>query len=312
MDIAEVMQRMGGVATHGQLKAAVGRRRLDDALQAARIHRVARGRYVLPTAEAARVAAHRLTAVAGLRSAAASYEWSLKWQPTVPELIVPRGRKVPEDARSSARIRWQRLAPGDVDGWRTTPLRTVLDCATTLPFDEALAVADSALRSGLVTSAELMRAANALPGRGRDAAFDVAWFASERPANAFESVIRAISTEVPGLRLDPQRRIRVAGRRIRPDLVDPELRIVVEGDSHEFHTSPSVIDGDCWRYDELVLDGWLVIRVSWPQAMFKSAWVQSVLARAALRQDGLHGTDYVRIRGCGRRPTTIGRTGPRP
>jgi hypothetical protein len=311
MDITEIMRRRGGVATHRELKAAVGRRALDDALLAGRIHRVARGRYVLPTAEAARVAAHRHTAVAGLRSAAASYQWSLKWQPPVPELIVPRGRKVQPDARSSARIRWQRLDPGDVDGWRTTPLRTVLDCAMALPFDEALAVADSALRSGLVTSFELMRAAQALPGRGRDAAFDVAWFASDRPANAFESVIRAISTDVPGMRLEPQRRIRVAGRRIRPDLVDAELRIVVEGDSHEFHTSPAAIDGDCWRYDELVLDGWLVMRVSWPQAMFKPEWVQSVLARAAVRQDAALGTDYVRIRGCGRRPTTIGRTGLR-
>jgi hypothetical protein len=304
------MQRMGGVATHGQLKAAVGRPALDEALMAGRIHRVARGRYVLPTAEAARVAAHRLTAVAGLTSAAASYEWSLKWQPRRPELIVPRGRKVTAEAQASARIRWQRLPRGDVAGWRTTPLRTVLDCTTTLPFDEALAVADSALRSGLVTPVELMRAANALPGRGRDAAFDVAWFASDRPANAFESVIRAISTTVPGLRLAPQHRIRVAGRRIRPDLVDRELRIVVEGDSHEFHTAPAAIDADCWRYDELVLDGWLVIRVSWPQAMFKPAWVHSVLTRAAVRQDALLGTDYVRLRGCGRRPTTVGLTRP--
>ncbi|GAA2163469.1 hypothetical protein FHX52_2050 [Humibacillus xanthopallidus] len=312
MDITDVMQRMGGVATHGQLKAAVGRQALDDAHRAGRIHRVARGRYVLPSAHAARVAAHRLTAVAGLTSAAASYEWSLKWQPRQPELIVPRGRKVSVEAQASARIRWQRLPASDVVGWRTTPLRTVLDCATTLPFDEALAVADSALRSGSVTSVELMRAAQAMPGRGRDAAFDVAWFASERPANAFESVIRAISTEVPGLRLEPQRRIRVAGRRIRPDLVDPALRIVVEGDSHEFHTSSRVIDADCWRYDELVLDNWLVIRVSWPQAMFKAAWVQSVLARAAVRQDALLGTDYVRLRGCGRRPTTIAHTRARP
>jgi hypothetical protein len=306
VEITEVMRRMGGVATHGQLKAAVGRTALDAALLGGSIHRVARGRYVLPTAEAARVAAHRLTAVAGLRSAAASYEWSLKWLPDRPELIVPRGRKVSDGARALARIRWQRLAPGDVAGWRTTPLRTVVDCATTLPFDEALAVADSALRSGLVTPIELSRAARALPGRGRDAAFDVSWFASERPANAFESVIRAISTEVPGLRLVPQHRIRVAGRRIRPDLVDRELRIVVEGDSYEFHTSREAIDADCWRYDELVLDDWLVIRVSWPQAMFTQTWVRSVLERAAITQDRRLGTDFVRLRGPARRPTTIG------
>ena len=306
MEVIELMQRLGGVATHGQLKAAVGRPALDAALAARSIHRVARGRYILPTVEAARVAAHGLSGVVGLRSAAASYGWSLKWQPERPEIVVPRGRKVSLQAQASSRVRWQRLAPQDVVDWRTTPLRTVVDCATTLPFDEALAVADSALKSGLVTPVQLTRAANLLPGRGREAALDVAWFASDRPANAFESVIRGISLDVPGLRLKPQERIRLAGRRIRPDMVDRALRIVVEADSHEFHTSRAAIDADCWRYDELVLDDWLVIRVSWPQAMFQQAWVRTVLVRAAAKQDRLLGTDLIRRRGPARRPTTVG------
>jgi very-short-patch-repair endonuclease len=309
MDIITAMRRSGGVADHGHLKAVAGRAALDQALRAGSIRRVARGRYVLPdVVDSARVEAHRLTAVVGLRSAAASYGWSLKTPPDRPELVVPRGRKVSAGDQALARVRWQRLAACDVDGWRTTPLRTVMDCATTLPFDEALAVADSALRSGLATQADLMRAADSLPGRGRDAALEVAWFASDRPANAFESVIRAISLDVPGLRLQPQVRLRVAGRRIRPDLVDRELRLVVEGDSHEFHTSERAIDADCWRYDELVLDGWLVIRVSWVQAMFQQDWVVSVLRRAANRQDLTLGGDLMRRRGALRRPTTIGRS----
>jgi hypothetical protein len=41
----------------------------------------------------------------------------------------------------------------------TGPLRTVVDCARVLPFDSALAVADSALRSGNVRRADLTRAA---------------------------------------------------------------------------------------------------------------------------------------------------------
>ncbi|GAA2743763.1 hypothetical protein GCM10009868_18810 [Terrabacter aerolatus] len=307
MDIITAMHRLGGVADHGQLKAATGRAALDHALRTGQVRRVARGRYVLPdVVDDARVQAHRLTAVAGLRSAAASYGWSLKTLPDRPELVVPRGRKVRVDDQQSTRIRWQRLLPREVDGWRTTPLRTVMDCATTLPFDEALAVADSALRSGRVTHPELMRAADRLPGRGRDAALEVAWFASDRPANAFESVIRAISIDVPGLRLRPQVRLRVGGRRIRPDLVDRELRLVVEGDSHEFHTSARAIDADCWRYDELVLDGWLVIRVSWVQAMFDQEWVASVLSRAATLQDVTLGGELLGRRGPLRRRTTVG------
>ena len=52
-----------------------------------------------------------------------------------------------------------------VDGV-TSPLRTVLDCARRLPFSEALAVADSALRSGLVTEDELRLAAAGTRGPG--------------------------------------------------------------------------------------------------------------------------------------------------
>ena len=199
---------------------------------------------------------------------------------------------------------WRRLADHERDDWRTTPARTVLDAATTLPFDEALAIADSALRGGQLTRAGLWRAADALPGRGRDAALEVAWHASPSSANAFESVIRAIALHVPGLRVSPQVPLRVSGAHIRPDLVDRHLRIVVEGDSHEFHTSRAAIDRDCWRYDELVLDGWLVIRVSWVQAMFRQDWVRSVLLRAVRRQDRALGTDRERL-GPGRLPTTI-------
>jgi hypothetical protein len=308
MDIITAMERQGGVATHGQLKAAAGRPALDEALRTGLVRRVARGRYVLAdVVDGARVEAHRLSAVAGLRSAAASYGWSLKTSPERPEIVVPRGRKVLAADQASARIRWQRLESSEIDVWRTSPLRTVMDCATTLPFDEALAVADSALRSGQLSQADLLRAAERLPGRGRDAALEVAWFARERPANAFESVIRAVSLDVPGLRLVPQVRLHVGGRRIRPDLVDRELRLVVEGDSHEFHTSERAIDADCWRYDELVLDDWLVIRVSWVQAMFDQEWVASVLHRAATRQDLRLGGDLLRCRGPLRRPTTIGR-----
>lgn len=48
----------------------------------------------------------------------------------------------------------------------TSAVRTVLDCALKLPFDQALAVADSALRSGDVGRHELIQAATALRGPG--------------------------------------------------------------------------------------------------------------------------------------------------
>lgn len=292
----QTLHRLGGVATRKDLTAFT-HLDLAAAIASGSIVRTAKGRYALPTAEVARVAGHRLSAVVGLRSAAASWGWALKTQPERPEIIVPRGRKVSADDQAEFDVRWRRLSSSDVDGWRTTPARTVIDCATTLPFDEALAVADSALRSETVTRAELFRVAEALPGRGRDAALDVVWHASELPAGPFESIIRAVAIGVPGLRLEPQVRITVAGRTIRSDLVDRELRLVVEADSHEFHTTRDRIDSDCWRYDELALDDWFVVRISWVQAMYRQEWVRSVLSRATVRQWPLLPTTVARARG---------------
>ncbi|WP_323100721.1 hypothetical protein [Intrasporangium sp. YIM S08009] len=178
-------------------------------------------------------------------------------------------------------MHWRALGPHEVhDGEVTTPLRTVIDCARTLPFDEALAVADSALRARRVTRADLLQAAQAVPRSGRAAALRVAKEASGKAANPFESVLRAISLDVAGLHLVPQAPIVSAGRTIHPDLSDAGLRIVVEGDSHEFHTNPRQIDIDCERYDELTLDGWLVLRFSHRQAMARQDWVRATMARA--------------------------------
>ena len=305
-ELTDLLHRLGGVATSAQLVPRVGRAALDAAVRSGVVLRVARGRYALPAADDARTAAHRVGAVVALRSAAASYGWGLKTQPERPELIVPRGRRVAAQEQEACRVMWRRLGDHERNGWRTSPTRTVLDAATSLPFDEALAIADSALRAGHLTSVQLWRAANAMPGRGRDRALEVAWHARDTPANPFESVIRAVSLEVAGLRLVPQQWLTVAGQRVRPDLVDRWLRIVVEGDSHEFHTSSRAIDGDCWRYDELTLDGWFVVRVSWLQAMFHQDWVRSVLGRAVRRQDLALGADRERL-GLARLPTTVGR-----
>ena len=53
-------------------------------------------------------------------------------------------------------MHWSDLLPEDVVNGVTCPARTVVDCARDLLFDAALAVADSGLRSGLVTPAELL------------------------------------------------------------------------------------------------------------------------------------------------------------
>jgi hypothetical protein len=63
-----------------------------------------------------------------------------------PERTLRRERNVSSDDQAEVSLRSANLADDQVSGGVTAPLRTVVDCARVLPFAEALAIADSALR----------------------------------------------------------------------------------------------------------------------------------------------------------------------
>jgi very-short-patch-repair endonuclease len=288
VDVAQAVAQLGGIATRAEVVKATCRRDLERAVRDGHLVRVARGRYALPTADAARRAAHTHTGTATLLSAAAHWGWKTKWQPRAPQIAVPRGRKVGMAQRRGVLLSWRRIAATDVvDGWVTSPVRTVLDCAALLPFDQALAVADSALRTRTVTRAQLTRAAAQLPARSRRRRVArVIECADARAANPFESVLRAIVLDVPGFEPVPQHRIERDGTFVgRVDLADLRLRIVLEAEGFEFHGEAELLEKDCKRYDELVVAGWLVLRFSWIHVMKKPAWVRDMVAGVvALRQ----------------------------
>lgn len=269
------LERLGGVASAHELLRLTTRRRLRRAVASGHVERPSRGRYVLPSASEARQVAVRLTAVVCLRSAAAHLGWELKTQPDRPEVMVRRGRTLTPDQRAEAAVHWANLAPDQVEDGITTPLRTVIDCARRLPFDEALAIADSALRSGLVTREDL----DAIDVRGAGAAAvrQVLAHADERAANPFESVLRALCIEA-GLRIEPQREVDLGTGTVRPDLVCVELRLAIEADSWTFHATRKAHRRDCARYNLLVIRDWRVLRFTWEQVMHDQAYVRWVLA----------------------------------
>ena len=79
-------------------------------------------------------------------SAAQYHGWELKHRPSEPHIAVPRNRKVEQHRRRGVTLRYVTLADEDVSRLATVPGATVMACAARMPFDEALAVADSALR----------------------------------------------------------------------------------------------------------------------------------------------------------------------
>jgi very-short-patch-repair endonuclease len=89
--------------------------------------------------------------------------------------------------------------------------------------------------------------------------------------------MRAIALDVRGLRVTPQLVIETPRLAARPDLVDPDRRIVLEADSHTWHSSRAALRRDCSRYDALVLAGWIVLRFTWEQVMFEPDEVRTCL-----------------------------------
>ncbi len=273
--VEQALAELGGVARRGALIRACGRPAVDAALATGEL--VVAGRhYTSPHVDGARAEAASVSGVLCLRSAALARGWAVLTTPPRAEVCVPRKRNVAAPAQRRLALRWVDLGPDDVDGDRTSPDRTLVDCLRTLAFAEALAVADSALREGY-PPARLHSLARDLRGPGAARARRVAAVADGRAANPFESALRAICLEVPGVDVVPQVTIRDPHLLGRPDLTDQRLKVVLEADSFEWHGDRAALHRDANRYNALVAAGWVVLRFSWEEVMFHPERVRAVL-----------------------------------
>ena len=272
MEIGELVAARGGVATRAELLAQVPRAEVDRALRDGGLIALSRGRYAVPEVEAAARAAHALGGVLCRESAALHHGWAVKTVPAEPHVSVPRNRKVPAGRARGVQLHRDDLHPDDVEGLATAKELTLTQCLRSLPWDAALTVADSALRAGHLGL--LRRVGASVRGPGAPQVRRAVKEARAEAANPFESVLRAIALDVDGLDVRPQQW--VSG--VRPDLVDEELRIVLEADSFEWHGSRAALRKDAKRYNLLVLDGWLVLRFAWEDVMFEQDYVRGAPA----------------------------------
>ena len=279
--VIDLLERLGGVSTRRDLVRGTSRAEVDRAVAGGEVRVVARGRYVLADVDDALAAAHRLGGVLFWRSAALHHGWAVKAVPRLPEVTVPRRRRVRPG--SGALVHDADLHPDDVLGPATSPGRTLLDCLRNLPVDEALAVADSALRDGYSPSLLGVLARDAR-GAGAARVRHVAAHATGAAANPFESVLRAICLDVPGLSVRAQVSVVDPVFLGRPDLVDERLRLVLEADSFSWHGHRAALARDARRYNALVVAGWLVLRFSFDDVMHHPAAVRATLAGAVDRR----------------------------
>ncbi|KRA32607.1 hypothetical protein ASD81_13790 [Nocardioides sp. Root614] len=260
---------MGGIAPASALLALTTRRRVRTAVSNGLIRKAGRNRYVLPAADQARRAAVLCHGHITHLSAAMHWDWEVRVPPTRPQIAVPHGRPLPKVAAADVR-RLPRSAR--TRGWATDPLTTVLQCARDLPFPDALAVADSALRHGDLTYDDLQRVRATSPRVRR-----VLLYADGRAANPFESTLRALAIEC-GLDVVPQYEIHARGLVVHPDLVDPIAGVAIEAESWEWHGKEKrAFESDCERYTALVVTGWRVLRFTWAEVMLNPDHVRACL-----------------------------------
>jgi very-short-patch-repair endonuclease len=112
----------------------------------------------------------------------------------------------------------------------------------------------------------------------------VAGAADARSTNVFESLLRGLALEVPGLQVVPQVCIGGDGSLIgTADLVDTALGLVIEAESWAYHGGRDAFDRDVRRSTAMVRAGWVVLRFLWDDARHDPDYVRATLTGAVTR-----------------------------
>lgn len=276
MSVTTTLTALGGVATWAELHRHHRRRAIERALAGAEVERTSRGHYALASIGQRRKLAAAIGGTVSHLSAALEQGWKVKAAPELVDVTVSRTRRVRPEHAFGRRIHHADLSPQDVTHGLTSSLRTVLDCARLLPFDEALTVADSALRARALTRTDLRTEAAAARGPGSRMVRRVAQFADARATGPIESVLRALAIE-EGLLLTPQAVFAESGMFAVVDLGDPQLGLALEAEGYESHGTRKGLRRDCRRHTELVAHGYSSLRYAYEDIMFDQEWVRRTL-----------------------------------
>jgi hypothetical protein len=183
-------------------------------------------------------------------------------------LVMPKAEDAPrpvELRRHRRQLLVREVVRHEAGFWVTAPLRTAVDCASTLTLEAEVCLLDHCLRYRLFTAAELAAAVTERTGRvgGRALAEAVA-LADGRSESPAETLARLLLLPaLPGLR--PQ--VRAADERgrvvARFDLADPVVKLAVEVDGKRGHAGGQMVAKDRARDRRSEALGWVTERCTW-------------------------------------------------
>jgi very-short-patch-repair endonuclease len=317
MDPSQALAAAGelqqGMATRRQLLAAgLSSRALREAVDAARLVRVRRGLYAAAALEACgphllsggridpayvrQVRAALLPLGAGpvvsRRTAAVLWGFDMMEEPDAIELDVPvtcRGKAIEgaDVQRRDVPAVDMIVSKGDETLRVASAVATVVCCALTRPTMEAVAVADSALRTGRVSVADLREAQRGRRGMpGLTALSRTVRLADPRCGSVLESMLRVLLCQ-HGLAPPSTQHViqRGDGSFVgRVDFAWPDRRLVVEADGRRWHDPADARDADRRRANDLELLGWGLLRFTWADVVHRPEYVVETVRAALARR----------------------------
>ncbi|MDD0858548.1 hypothetical protein NHF46_13720 [Arthrobacter alpinus] len=271
--------------------------------------RVRRGGYVRTTywdsltwlgQEKARIFLHAHTAVASERTrsvyshaSAARLHGLPLWKADNFIHITRAGKSSTAEKASDVRVHCLQLRDDEctvIDGLPVTNLlRTTVDCALTMNYQQALILMDHALRSG-IHRATLEREAQALDGHRGIRIFRAALnFASALSESAGESLTRDL-IRICGIE-PAQLQFTVSTRKglYRADFAWPAYKVILEFDGagkyFNYRPTQEVLRDERIRENCLIELGWSIIRIEWADLFNEHAFKTRLVA--ALRKGGM-------------------------
>lgn len=166
----------------------------------------------------------------------------------------------------------------------TTVARTLQDCARTRPFREAVVLADSIMRRGLLEPREVTEILLNLTGYGSSAGPLLAQAVDASSESAGESLTRCLLMEHMLPLPVTQYPISCEGHNYRVDFAWPEARVILEFDGEQKYVDhPGRDRYEAARDRALTRAGWTVVHLTWADIFQKEREVITHLRKLLLR-----------------------------
>ena len=300
-------QRQSQASRSHLRKAGVGTAQISALVKAGGLLRLRRGAYALAPLPArgqhllsdgtvdlgylaaVRAVLHSLgDAVADRRTAAVLWRMDMLVEPKLVEVRVARTRTrvahVGVSPRCSTMTARTTVAAGGLEPLEVTPaVDTVLDCCLDRSMQEAVVIADSALRRKLVTVEDLELAVEARAGSsGVRKLRRLLTLVDPQSGSVLESLLRYL-LNTNGLW--PESQVTVVGRDGKRVVgrVDFCLgQVVIECDGRRWHDPKDARDRDRERDNGLARTGRIVLRFTWAEVRHSPAYVLACVRDALL------------------------------